>query len=717
MRWRKDKQHRQFPWAAWGFVGLTIVVVACLLRFINLTPQVDSHFFFANHDPHYQADARISQLFERKDSQLIVSITGDIHSASYLVKTKQLTNIIRSFEGAISVKSISEGPRDLADALKSPFWRRILIANNKKSSNIVIILDESKAPHLVPRIEHVIQSLQSEDFKIRISGFPYIVELIRRHLLIDLNLFSSLAFLIFSLAVVMIFHSWRILLGMIVTCLNAGAIAFMINHLLHIQVGILTANLATIIFVLTLSHIVFLTFNWKHCHRPHHTLKDRSALVKEAVAITLPASFWSMFTTLLGFMSLLIVPAKPLRELGICGSVGTLVAFTCAYGIYPTFLRLKILAHDWVSHKMRNFYHRSFRMLEKNYTLLVMVLMGILIITTPHLWQLNTDPSLLAFFDKNNAIYEGLEYIDQNGGSAPLIVVVRDQKKEPLNTRKMMRRLWTLQEDLENHRDVGTVISLPALIAETKRHPLSFLFSSEKIFQRLERAEYDHIATSFISADRQSVLFLLRMNEAGRTNNRITVINTIKNLVRQHQFDPHLVGGIYALQGYFSQHTASSLLFGLIRLIAVFTIIAFCVARSWRIALAMTLSLSLIPLALLGSIGYFKIPLDMISAPAANVAIAMGIDAMIHLTHGYRRLATKVPHHYDDWLRARRRLWEPILTSMFIICLGFGIFFFSSFPPTRRFGGSIVFGSLMSAIIALFIFPLLAKKHKGQVSI
>src|SRR5438094_10167711 len=41
----------------------------------------------------------------------------------------------------------------------------------------------------------------------------------------------------------------------------------------------------------------------------------------------------------IGFRSLLIAQAKPLRELGFGGVLGTVVALICAYVMYPSFLR------------------------------------------------------------------------------------------------------------------------------------------------------------------------------------------------------------------------------------------------------------------------------------------------------------------------------------------------------------------------------------------
>ena len=42
-----------------------------------------------------------------------------------------------------------------------------------------------------------------------------------------------------------------------------------------------------------------------------------------------------------------------------------------------------------------------------------------------------------------------------------------------------------------------------------------------------------------------------------------------------------------------------------------------------------------------------------------DVAIAMGIDAMIHMVHAYQRMKKDKEHHLNDWLKVRRKMWEP----------------------------------------------------------
>jgi predicted RND superfamily exporter protein len=706
--WPEARKDRRFSKEAWMFLFLTAVSMTVLLTYVDLTPHVDNEFFFSSEDPDYQADIKISKSFARKDTQLLISVAGDIHSREYQNKISRLSGFLAEFDSVPSVFSITRGPKNLDDALRSPFWSRLLISESKASTNIVAIIDWDAGPELISNVENLVGTLEAPDFQVRISGFPYVTEMIRRNLLRDLQVFSLLALILFGIVIIFIFHSWRILAGMIVTCGNACAMTFMATHYLGLRIGILTANLTTIVFVLTLSHLIFLTFNWKHLHLQKNTDIEHSS-VYEAIMMTWPASFWCMITTLMGFLSLLFVQAKPLRELGLAGALGTFIAFALAYGIYPSFLRLKRLSHDKEEKNIKRYYYKTSRFFEKYRILVVIGLLGFLVMTAPKIPELNTDPSLMSYFAAEDELAKGLQYIDRQGGSNPLVLVVKSRDDARLNTNKAYERLWRLQKDLENLQATGTVISLPVLIAEGKRRPFSFLFSTEKIVHILEGPEYDHIAKSFLTSDHKETLFLIRMREEGRQEHRLEIIKRVEKTVRDNGFEPHLVGGIYALQGRLSAHIASSLVFGLGRLIGIFALIALIVGRSLRTALAMIAGITAIPLAIFGWFGFFRVPLDIICAPAANVAIGMGIDAMIHITHAHRRLRKKRINEEKLWSQARKQMWEPVMTSMFIVSAGFGIFFFSSFPPTQRFGGAIVLGTVVAALTALFIFPALCR--------
>jgi predicted RND superfamily exporter protein len=121
----------------------------------------------------------------------------------------------------------------------------------------------------------------------------------------------------------------------------------------------------------------------------------------------------------------------------------------------------------------------------------------------------------------------------------------------------------------------------------------------------------------------------------------------------------------------------------------------------------MIASLVLVPLYMLGGIGWLHVPMDVISSPATNVCIGIAIDSMIHLVFGVRRAQRDGKKAWSAWMAARREQWRGIVYSDVIIAAGFGIFALSSFPPTQRFGLVVVAGTILDILANLFVLPLL----------
>jgi len=689
---------------AWLFICLTFISAIVLFNCVNLVPRVDNNFFFSNTDPQFQDENSISRLFKRKDSLLIINAAGPISSNGYMQKVHALDESLLKMGGIVGIKSIAHGPNGLEDALKGPLWKRLLIAKDQRSTNIMVFLKDPFPRDTIARIEKLTLDSSSPDFHLIMSGPPYIVELIGRHLLKDIRVFSFLVLAIFGAVVFFIFRSTGILLGSVISCINASMLTLMIIHMLGIKIGLLTANLATIVFVLTLSHIIFLTYNWKYACSQHG---DKPP-VEEAIHLTFSPSFWSMMTTLLGFLSLLFVPAQPLKELGASGAIGALVAISVTYSVYPAFLRLvdpsssKNNALDRYQEKMGDF-------LEQRKKLTVIGVFILFFVALPGIWKANTDPSLLSYFIKNSKLEQGLRYIDHHGGSSPLILVVKTATGEKLDTEQSYQKLWGLQRTLEEDKEVGSIISLPVLMAEAKRNILASLLSWEGLLNILQQPQFDGIAKSFITQDHREGLFLLRMNESNRKIPRLEVIDEIKKIVYAYGFVPELIGGTYSLQGHLAKLVASSIIFGLGQLIIIFAFIAWVISKSLRIAFAITLSICVIPVIVLGMVGWFRIPLDIISAPASNIAIGLGIDSMIHMVRAYRRQKQQNNKDAEAWANVRHRFWQPVLTFTLVMVLGFGIFTFSEFPSTQRFGAAVVFGALIASMTALFVMPLTAQ--------
>src|SRR5216110_957072 len=687
----------------WWMLALTVALFVLVAALVDLKPVVDENFFFSTSDPQFRQSKKIEQRFPSRPEVILTVSSRNISAPRYLGRIQKLTQQINAIDEVSAVKSLAEGPKSFQDALVSPFWSRLLIAEDRKSSNVLVFLENKDPEKPIKRIERIMHELDEKDFRIHIAGPPYVVEMIRRSLAHDFWYFSLTAVILFGLTMAAMFRSARVFIGMLATCTSAVLLTLLLQSVFGKKIGILTVNLGTIVFVVALSHLVYMTFNWQTlADRMHRLGKESPDLGADARRMTFPASFWSMICASLGFASLLIVQAKPLRELGFGGVLGTVVAFTCAYLMYPAFLRWAVPRKSKVveAEPTHAFWSRRFALLSLAVILLAVGLgLG--------LTKLNTDPSLMAYFKPNRELRDGLEFVDRTGGSNPLTLVVSATNGSRLNTDEAYQRMWRLHGALENEKDVGTVISLPTLLAEGDRTPFSFLISYEKMMEIMEQPKYARVAKSFVSKDRTDAVFRLRMIEARRTKYRVDVVNDLRALCRKYGFKADLVGGIYYLQGRLAKLVAESLVTGLFWLNLLFVVIALVVARSVRGALAMIASLTLVPLSMLGGIGWLHVPVEVISAPATNVCIGIAIDSMIHLVFGVRRAQRDGKKGWPAWVAAREEQWRGIVYSDVIIAAGFAIFVLSDFPPTQRFGLVVLAGCIIDILANLFVLPLL----------
>ena len=693
---------------------------------VDLTPQVESDFFFSSDDPQLQASRAIAELFP-SDPQILIAATGeDVLAPEYLDRLRRLSDALAAIEGVSDVKSLTHGPSNPSAVAESPVWSRLLLGSNPRLSQLVVSVRAEAEPGVTRRVESTIAEHHAPSFALEASGVPWVVELIRRHLKRDLRVFSLASLLVFALVIALVYRSARIVGGTLATCLGACALALALLDLLDKPIGLLTANLVTIVFVLTLSHIVFLTANWRQLGAEEPLAAD---LAGAAVRRTFTASFWCMATTLLGFASLLFASAQPLRELGFAGALGTAVAIVAAYGLYPSFLPSAVPP---IRSTERGSVGPRFP-LHPGRWILVGVL-GLTLIAALGLPRLDTDPNLLSYFAVDDPIREGLVTVDRNGGSSPLLFVITEgitegatqddgglttadpasEEDRRLDRAEALERLAALQKSFDADPAIGSSLSLAVLLAEARRAPLAGLLPAPQLLDILASPVYDRVADNFVTPDRQRALLFLRMRETERHESRGTTIDRLAGEIRAAGFEPRLTGGLFHLQRELGALVTRSLVSGLGGLLLLFLPIAVFASRSARSSAAMLTSLVPVPLLLLGGFAWSGQPVDIITSPAANVAIALGIDSMIHLVAAVRRRRAAGDSLAVAWQNARDRLWTAIVGALLILATGFGIFALSSFPPTQRFGLAVAFGTLAAAAMALLVLPLLAVGRRGE---
>lgn len=110
---------------------LTMIVAAGLVgavfAFVDLQPHIDQGFFFAADNPAFREAERIKELFPADEQLIIAAGSSDIHNDQYFKRIHNLTERLEVIAGINAVKSITQGPDDLDDAIDSPLWRLSLI--------------------------------------------------------------------------------------------------------------------------------------------------------------------------------------------------------------------------------------------------------------------------------------------------------------------------------------------------------------------------------------------------------------------------------------------------------------------------------------------------------------------------------------------------------------------------------------------------------------
>src|SRR5207248_2177396 len=114
VRVKIDSNTRKGPPTHWLIIATTALLLGLVAAFVDLPTHVDEQFFFSSDDPQLQETNKIHERFP-SGSQLILSVSSaDISSERYLDRLRQLTEQIASIASVTGVRSLADGPKDLA---------------------------------------------------------------------------------------------------------------------------------------------------------------------------------------------------------------------------------------------------------------------------------------------------------------------------------------------------------------------------------------------------------------------------------------------------------------------------------------------------------------------------------------------------------------------------------------------------------------------------
>ncbi len=129
--------------------------------------------------------------------------------------------------------------------------------------------------------------------------------------------------------------------------------------------------------------------------------------------------------------------------------------------------------------------------------------------------------------------------------------------------------------------------------------------------------------------------------------------------------------------------------------------------RSGVVGFFNTIPLIISQLINFGIMGYFSIPVQIVTMVTTSVAIGVGVDYAIHYVHNFRWQLAKGLNYEDAMKESIREAGSPIILNALTVGLGFLVLVFSSFKGVSNMGLLIGLTMFTTSIGALTILPVI----------
>ena len=115
---------------------------------------------------------------------------------------------------------------------------------------------------------------------------------------------------------------------------------------------------------------------------------------------------------------------------------------------------------------------------------------------------------------------------------------------------------------------------------------------------------------------------------------------------------------------------------------------------------------------ILGVIGIFNIPLDMMTITIAAITIGIAVDNSIHYIYRFREEFAKIKNYNKTIKICHSTVGVAIINTSITIVFGFSILVFSNFIPTIYFGVFTGVAMMFAMLLVLTLLPCLLTTFK-----
>ena len=553
----------------------------------------------------------------------------------------------------------------------------------------------------------------------------------------DLQYFALGVLIMFVLTLSIIFKKVRWVAMPLVS--SALIALFVIGFLgwMDWRVTVVSSNFISLLLIISISLTIHLIVRYQELFELNPSL-NKTELVSLTIEQMLKPCFYTALTTIIAFASLGVSEIKPVIDFGKMMVAGIFFAFIFSFILFPVFMLLFTSDQGKESKDFSKGVTVVFSSLTERFgNYIIIVALFLFSISLYGVNQLTVENRFIDYFKPSTEIYKGMELLDTKlGGTAPLEIVINapigwDQNTEEDNfdddfgfeddepnngywwNTISLDQLEEIHDYVDSLPEIGKVLSVASGIKVARElkdgEPLSEL-DLALVKNMLPEDIKDNLLSSYISDDENQVRISARVIESAKGLNRNELLTKIsKTLQTEYKLDKDQfrLTGLAVLYNNMLQSLFDSQI-GTI--VIVFTIIFFMfliLFRSLYLSIIGIIPNLLAATVVLGTMGLFAIPLDIMTITVAAISVGMAVDNTIHYIHRFKKEFNNTGIYKESMKNSHRTIGRAMFYTSLTIILGFLVFATSNFNPSVYFGFFVSLAMVMALLGALTLLPQL----------
>ena len=602
-----------------------------------------------------------------------------------------------------------------------------------------------KNEETITSIRNIIKPYQKEEV-IFLGGLNMITNDVVNFVKNDLKIFGGSILLFLVISLVVIFRQLRWVLIPLITCSFSVIITSGILGIFGWDITIISSNFISLQLIFTMAIIVHLTVKYRELYSLNPSFSQKDLLIETISSMALPC-LYTVATTIVGFSSLVFSGLLPVINFGWMMSIGITISLISAFILFPILqVYLNKISPNLKFEKnvpLPKYFANISNFIGKKVIFIAFIAF---IFGAIGIAQLKVENSFIDYFKNSSEIYKGMKLIDQKLGGTTLLDITLDLEESfeediyteevdefaiddfdfleeealsPSNASKLfftsskMNTISKVHDYLEKQPEIGKVMSFATLLKVGKvlnnGNDLDII-QLALLYSELPDEYKKIIISPYISIEHNQAKISMRIKDSMpelRRNDFLKKINLeIPNIAKISSDKIHY-SNVLVLYNNMLQSLFKSQILTIGSVIILLFFMFLLLFKSIKVSLIALIPNVISICLVLGFMGWFKIPLDMMTITIAAISMGMAVDNTIHYIYRYKKeLITD-----NNYSLAMRRTHMSIGFAMYYtsitIIIGFFVLVFSNFIPSIYFGLLTSLAMLMALLSSLILLPQL----------